>query len=187
MYFVNITALMIYRLFKGFGPFHVFAIIGLVSITAGVLLAISARFNRKAGNKAARSNRVGALPLHGVLVPRPARRGGFGGRDAVADVPAGAGTGVRVRRGGGRGHDVGLRSRRLAGDAQRDTVARPLRTPEDRRYFRFMMSVRGTRVVSPTNAHCTLRACVRMAERISWNAIFPITSALRDAAVGSPS
>jgi uncharacterized membrane protein len=37
MLIVNATAFMIYRLFSGFGPFHVAAIISLVTLVAGML------------------------------------------------------------------------------------------------------------------------------------------------------
>lgn len=37
MLITNITALLIYRLFDGFGPFHIAAIFGLVSIIAGFI------------------------------------------------------------------------------------------------------------------------------------------------------
>ena len=42
----NITALMIYRLFDGFGPFHAAAIINLVTLVGGVAVALRARYRR---------------------------------------------------------------------------------------------------------------------------------------------
>ena len=39
MVLVNVTALSIYDLFGGFGPFHVFALISLVSVLLGVVTA----------------------------------------------------------------------------------------------------------------------------------------------------
>jgi uncharacterized membrane protein len=46
MLFLNVTALMIYRLFGGFGPFHVAAIISLVTLILGVSSGLRARFAR---------------------------------------------------------------------------------------------------------------------------------------------
>jgi uncharacterized membrane protein len=46
---LNGSALLIYRLFRGFGPFHVAAIVSLVSIVFGGLFAIAARRARRAG------------------------------------------------------------------------------------------------------------------------------------------
>lgn len=40
---LNVSALMIYRLFGGFGPFHVGAIFSLVSVVAGAIPAIRRR------------------------------------------------------------------------------------------------------------------------------------------------
>src|SRR5687768_455781 len=37
---LNISALMIYRLFGGFGPFHAFAIVSLVTVGLGVATAV---------------------------------------------------------------------------------------------------------------------------------------------------
>lgn len=48
MLLANGTALSIYRLFHGFGPFHVAAIINLTSLTAATLAAIGARRARLA-------------------------------------------------------------------------------------------------------------------------------------------
>jgi uncharacterized membrane protein len=58
MLMVNGTAFMIYRLFGGFGPFHVAAIISLTGIVAGVLAARRARTARVADQPFLRSNRV---------------------------------------------------------------------------------------------------------------------------------
>ena len=55
---VNVTALMIYRLFGGFGPFHAFAIVSLVGILGGTWAARRARANRLARDKAGRGNAV---------------------------------------------------------------------------------------------------------------------------------
>ena len=38
---LNISALMIYRLFNGFGPFHISALVSLASVVAGLVPAIS--------------------------------------------------------------------------------------------------------------------------------------------------
>ena len=54
----NITALMIYRLFKGFGPFHVAAIINLVTLSFGTVLALRARYLRAARDMAGRGKAV---------------------------------------------------------------------------------------------------------------------------------
>ena len=43
---LNVTALMIYRLFGRFGPFHVFAIISLASLVFGVASAMRAKSSR---------------------------------------------------------------------------------------------------------------------------------------------
>ncbi|HJU89344.1 MAG TPA: DUF2306 domain-containing protein [Gemmatimonadaceae bacterium] len=40
MFALNTTALLIYRLFGGFGPFHVAAIFSLATVAAGVVVAI---------------------------------------------------------------------------------------------------------------------------------------------------
>ena len=39
MLILNVTALMIYDLFGGFGPFHVFAVISLATLIAGLIPA----------------------------------------------------------------------------------------------------------------------------------------------------
>ena len=44
---LNATALLIYRLFGGFGPFHAFAIISLITVLAGTGAAIRARRFRR--------------------------------------------------------------------------------------------------------------------------------------------
>ena len=46
MLVLNVTALMIYRLFGGFGPFHVAAIVSLAGLVAGITAAIKARSSR---------------------------------------------------------------------------------------------------------------------------------------------
>jgi uncharacterized membrane protein len=58
MLVTNATALMIYRLFGGFGPFHAAAIIGLVSIAGGVLSIRAARRARLRGDHALRARRI---------------------------------------------------------------------------------------------------------------------------------
>ena len=40
---VNVTALMIYRLFGGFGPFHVAALFSLATVIAGIIPAVRRR------------------------------------------------------------------------------------------------------------------------------------------------
>jgi uncharacterized membrane protein len=40
---LNVTAMMIYRLFAGFGPFHVAALISLATVAMGVPAGIRAR------------------------------------------------------------------------------------------------------------------------------------------------
>src|SRR5687767_4870288 len=40
---LNISALMIYRLFGGFGPFHAFAVVSLVTVGLGVATAVRRR------------------------------------------------------------------------------------------------------------------------------------------------
>ena|SRR5688500_10568640 len=40
---VNVTALMIYRLFGGFGPFHVAALLSLATVIAGIIPAVRRR------------------------------------------------------------------------------------------------------------------------------------------------
>ena len=47
---LNVTALLIYRLFGGFGPFHVAAILSLVTTLAGVVTARALRQRRLARN-----------------------------------------------------------------------------------------------------------------------------------------
>ncbi len=44
---VNITALLIYRLFGGFGPFHAMAIVSLVGVLMGTVTARRARRSRE--------------------------------------------------------------------------------------------------------------------------------------------
>ena len=56
---LNVTALMIYRLFGGFGPFHVAAIVSLAGLLPGVLAARRAKSARLARNQLARGHRVG--------------------------------------------------------------------------------------------------------------------------------
>jgi uncharacterized membrane protein len=55
---LNGSALMIYRLFRGFGPFHVAALISLISVVAGVALAVLARRARARGDHAMRADLV---------------------------------------------------------------------------------------------------------------------------------
>lgn len=55
----NATALMIYRLFGGFGPFHFFAIISLLGIAGGVRAALRAKSSRMARDLAQRAIWVG--------------------------------------------------------------------------------------------------------------------------------
>lgn len=52
---LNVTALLIYRLFGGFGPFHAAAIVSLIGVVAGVHAARRARSSRTAREMAARS------------------------------------------------------------------------------------------------------------------------------------
>jgi len=40
---LNVTALLIYRLFGGFGPFHVAALVSLATLAAGVVTAVRRR------------------------------------------------------------------------------------------------------------------------------------------------
>jgi uncharacterized membrane protein len=54
----NISALMIYRLFRGFGPFHVAAIINLVTLSFGTIWALRARARRGARDMAGRGRAV---------------------------------------------------------------------------------------------------------------------------------
>jgi uncharacterized membrane protein len=58
MLVLNVTALMIYRLFGGFGPFHVAAIVSLAGLLPGVLAARRAKSARLARNQLARGHRV---------------------------------------------------------------------------------------------------------------------------------
>lgn len=55
---LNGTALMIYRLFGGFGPFHVAAIVSLFSVIMGATLAILAGRARRRGDHAQRASLV---------------------------------------------------------------------------------------------------------------------------------
>lgn len=55
MLVLNGTALSIYRLFGGFGPFHVAAIVSVVGTGFGALFAIRARRARARGDLAARA------------------------------------------------------------------------------------------------------------------------------------
>lgn len=55
MLLLNVTALMIYRLFGGFGPFHVGAILSLATVVAGTLSAIAAARKRRSGDQRARA------------------------------------------------------------------------------------------------------------------------------------
>ena len=43
---MNLTALMIYRLFGRFGPFHVFAVVSLVTVMMGFIPALTKRPTR---------------------------------------------------------------------------------------------------------------------------------------------
>jgi len=58
---VNATAFMIYRLFGGFGPFHVAAIISIAGIVAGTL---SARRARRAGQAQQELQRAHLVEVH---------------------------------------------------------------------------------------------------------------------------
>lgn len=55
---LNVTALMIYRLFGGFGPFHAAAVVALVVLVLGVHAARRARSSRLAGAPEARATWV---------------------------------------------------------------------------------------------------------------------------------
>lgn len=55
---LNATALMIYRLFGGFGPFHVAALISLATVLMGVPAGIRARRMRQQGQPARRATAV---------------------------------------------------------------------------------------------------------------------------------
>ncbi len=56
---LNGSALLIYRLFNGFGPFHLAALVSLFSVIAGGGLAIAARRARLRGDRARRAEFVG--------------------------------------------------------------------------------------------------------------------------------
>jgi uncharacterized membrane protein len=58
MLVLNITALMIYRLFGGFGPFHVAAIVSMVTLVLGIVSAIQARRARGRRDPATRARWV---------------------------------------------------------------------------------------------------------------------------------
>jgi uncharacterized membrane protein len=45
---LNATALLIYRLFGGFGPFHAFAIVSLLTVASGTAAGIRVRRHRRA-------------------------------------------------------------------------------------------------------------------------------------------
>ena len=55
---LNVTALMIYRLFGGFGPFHVAALISLATVAMGVPAGIRARKLRHQRNPPARARAI---------------------------------------------------------------------------------------------------------------------------------
>ncbi|MBA3890906.1 MAG: DUF2306 domain-containing protein [Gemmatimonadaceae bacterium] len=55
MLLLNLTALLIYRLFGGFGPFHVAAVFSLATVLAGTIAALRARKARRSRNAAARA------------------------------------------------------------------------------------------------------------------------------------
>lgn len=55
---LNGTALFIYRLFGGVGPFHVFAVLSLVTVLLGVVAATQARRYRRARRGADRARAV---------------------------------------------------------------------------------------------------------------------------------
>lgn len=57
---VNVTALLIYKLFGGFGPFHVAALVSLVTVGAGTLVAMTARRRRLARDAKGREHFVEA-------------------------------------------------------------------------------------------------------------------------------
>jgi uncharacterized membrane protein len=56
---MNGSALLIYRLFGGFGPFHAFALVSLAGLIAGTVAAIRARQARIAHDPQRRSRLVG--------------------------------------------------------------------------------------------------------------------------------
>jgi uncharacterized membrane protein len=58
MLVLNATALMIYRLFGGFGPFHVAALASLVTLVLGVVAAVQARRARERREPAVRARWV---------------------------------------------------------------------------------------------------------------------------------
>ena len=55
---LNTSALFIYRLFGGFGPFHVGAIFSLVTVVAGVAAAVGARRHRDARDPVGRARLI---------------------------------------------------------------------------------------------------------------------------------
>jgi uncharacterized membrane protein len=55
---LNVTALMIYRLFRNFGPFHVAAVLSLVTLVFGVGSALRARLARGRRDMTARGRAV---------------------------------------------------------------------------------------------------------------------------------
>lgn len=61
MLLLNVTALLIYRLFGRFGPFHVGAIFSLITVSAGTVAALGARRARTSREPAARAR---ALERH---------------------------------------------------------------------------------------------------------------------------
>jgi uncharacterized membrane protein len=61
MLLLNGTALLIYRLFGRFGPFHVGAVFSLVTVVAGTVAALGARRARARGNAVERAR---ALERH---------------------------------------------------------------------------------------------------------------------------
>ena len=61
MLLLNVTALLIYRLFGRFGPFHVGAVFSLVTVVAGAAAALGARRARTGRDPVARSR---ALERH---------------------------------------------------------------------------------------------------------------------------
>ena len=65
MLLLNGTALLIYRLFGGFGPFHVAAVFSFITVVAGTAAALSAGKARSRGNAVARAR---ALELHYQLM-----------------------------------------------------------------------------------------------------------------------
>jgi len=58
MLLLNGTALMIYRLFGGFGPFHVAALVSLATLVVGVGCALQAKSNRLGRDLSARGRWV---------------------------------------------------------------------------------------------------------------------------------